>query len=416
MDKDTILKLRKLCANLKVLYVEDDENISKQLERILNKIFTNIDIQTNGKAGLIKYKKIQHDIVITDILMPIMNGIEMSHHIKKINKNQMIIVTSAHSEMKYMSKLIDIGVNKFVLKPIDLMVFLELLGKVAIRIFKDRKENNQKNQKIKGNIFSGINNPIVITDKNKIKYVNDLFKKRFLKETDGEIEDFKLRYLFKDAKMQLLNNEEILQRIGNLNKVYELLHMDSKIYKTYKIDVHKMEDEEDQYLINFVNIDFVINDLEKSSINYISKFKTRRDFLEKMHLIYNNKERYEIFCFGLKNVQMYIKECGAKQMNAINNDISIKVKKEFSDLVKEKKVDLYLFNTNRYILIANIKENTTTKNQIEEKLKNFGTNYKCSNGNNMGYHLDYVVEPVNKELAKKDIIDNTEAMLYMLKD
>ena len=415
MDKNTILKLRKLCNGLKVLYVEDDESIALQLERILKKIFNNIDVKTNGKEGLQKYKEQQHDIVITDILMPKMNGIEMSYHIKKLNKNQVIIITSAHSEMKYMSKLIDIGVNKFVLKPIDLEVFLELLAKIAMKIFKNRKEDVLENEKMQTNVFAGINNPVAIVEDNKLKYVNDIFKKNFLKESDGDIKDFKLSYIFKDEQMHSLSNTDILKKIVGMKKVYEVLHIDSQLYKTYKIDVIK-SDEQNKYLLNFINIDFVINDLEKSSIHNSTKFKTRKDFLKNLHQVCNDDKKYHIFCFGLKNLQKYVKEYGAKQMSSINNKVAMDIKKEFSMMIDQRDVYIYFFATNRYILIAKENENENIYDKVINKLKRFGNNYKWESGSSIGFHLDYISENLNKEMLKKEIIDNTDAMLYMLKD
>lgn len=412
MDKDTVLKLRKLCLGLKVLYVEDDENISKQLHRILEKIFKNIDIEINGKDGLAKYEEAHHDIVITDISMPMMNGIEMSHKIKKINANQVIIVTSAHSELKYMTKLIDIGVNKFILKPIDLNSFLELLAKTAIKIFKDKKENILLNQKIKDNVFSGMNNPIAIINESRLKYVNEVFKENFLKDSDGDIDEFKIGRIFRDKEMKLLKNQDIVKRIIGLDRVYEILHIGSKIYKAYKIDVLKTDEEKNQYLLNFVNIDFVINNLEKSSINGMKVFKTRKDFIEKLHTVYNDDNSYSVFCFGLKNIQEYIKEYGAKQMNFINSKLSANVKQEFNEYIKKEEVNIYLFDTNRYIMMAN----TDIHTQVTNRLKSFGKNHKCTKGRELSLNLDFIIENINKELSVKDIIDNTEAMIYMLKE
>ena len=412
MDKETVLKLRKLCSGLKVLYVEDDESISKQLHRVLKKIFNNVDMENNGKDGLEKYIEHKHDIVITDISMPLMNGIEMSHKIKRINEDQVIIVTSAHGETKYMSRLIDIGVDKFVHKPIDLNAFLNILAKTAVKILKDKKENLLLNKKMKDNVFGGMSNPIAVIKNNRFIYVNELFEKNFLKASDGDISEFKLGYLFKDKDMLVLKNQDILERIIGLKRVYEILHVDSKIYKTYKIDIVQTEEEENQCLLNFINIDFVLNDLEKSNMYNGSGFNTRRNFIEKVESIYKDKESYDVFCFGLRNLNEYIKEYGAKQMNLINSRICSNVREEFSDNIKNQEISIYLFDTNRYILIANRK----VCKDVSDKLKNFGENYQCAKGRSLAFHLDYIGENLKKELSQKEIIENTEAMLYMLKD
>lgn len=410
MNKSYILKLRKLCYGLKILYVEDDINISKQVHHILKRIFHNIDIEMDGESGLKKYEENNHDLVITDILMPKMNGIVMSHKIKQIRKDQTIIVTSAYSELKYMSKLIDIGVNKFISKPVELNNFLETLAKTAIKIVKDKKKNIILDKNIKYDIY-GMENPIVIIKDNKLKSVNESFKKRFLKDSDGDISEFKLSCIFKDVKMLVLENKDILKQIISQKRAYEILHIESKIYKAYKIDV-VVDEEENQYLLNFINIDFVINNLEKSITNNISEFQTRRSFDEKLHSICKDDENYDIFCFGLKNLQNYITEYGANQIDNINRNFSLSIEKEFHQYIKKEEVYIYFFNTNRYILIANTEMNT----QVSDRLKNFGEKYRCPKGRKLHYNLNYIVENIKKDLPIKEIINNTGAMLYMLKD
>ena len=66
------------------------------------------------------YKKHNPDIVISDIKMPNMNGIDMTKSIKDIDKTQPIIFTTAFSESNYFVEAIDLGVDGYILKPIDL--------------------------------------------------------------------------------------------------------------------------------------------------------------------------------------------------------------------------------------------------------------------------------------------------------
>ena len=92
------------------------------------------------------------------------------------------------------------------------------------------------------------------------------------------------------------------------------------------------------------------------------------------------------------------------------------IKKEFSMMIDQRDVYIYFFATNRYILIAKENENENIYNKVINKLKRFGNNYKWESGSSIGFHLDYISENLNKEMLKKEIIDNTDAMLYMLKD
>jgi response regulator of citrate/malate metabolism len=79
-----------------------------------------------------------YDIVISDINMPILNGIDMITQIKEIDIEQVVIVTSAHDESEYLMKLIDIGVDNFILKPVELQKLINTLYK-SCKIISDKK-------------------------------------------------------------------------------------------------------------------------------------------------------------------------------------------------------------------------------------------------------------------------------------
>jgi len=106
--------------NISILYVEDEDGIRKQLTRFLEYFSTSLYLASNGKEGLALYKEHSPDIVISDIKMPIMNGIEMVKYIKDINPKQHIIFTTAHSESGFFIDAIDMHVDGYILKPINL--------------------------------------------------------------------------------------------------------------------------------------------------------------------------------------------------------------------------------------------------------------------------------------------------------
>jgi YesN/AraC family two-component response regulator len=115
--------------------VEDDELIRKEGLLLLEKFFKQVHVAVNGKEGLDLYRSYKKerdeyfDLVITDINMPIMNGIEMIKDIKRSNQKQPIIVISAHDETKYLIPLVQLGVNSFLLKPIDTNSLTDILYK-----------------------------------------------------------------------------------------------------------------------------------------------------------------------------------------------------------------------------------------------------------------------------------------------
>jgi YesN/AraC family two-component response regulator len=138
-------KLKDYAKNLSLLYVEDDNILREKTIDLLSCIFDNISFGVDGQDGLNKYKEKKYDMVITDINMPIMSGIEMIEEIKKINEDQIVIVTSAHDESNYLLELIKLGVENFVLKPIDLDQLMAILYKISKRLYDERnfEKNNQ---------------------------------------------------------------------------------------------------------------------------------------------------------------------------------------------------------------------------------------------------------------------------------
>lgn len=414
MNKDVILKLKKVCAGFKILCVEDDENIANQLKRILSNICPVVDITINGKAGLEKFKQEHHEIVITDISMPLMNGVKMAYEMKKINKDQSIIILSAHSETKYMTKLIEIGVDKFILKPIDMEKFLEVLTKSAIRVYRLNRQKKldmkyKKQVAIEKSILSDLETPIVTISNNKINYANKTFKECFLKEADGSLDEFNLSYIFKDKDFVVLSNEQISKELSKTNNIYQLFHTDVRAYKNYKIDVVKM-DEDDTYLLSFLNIDSIKDDLEKV-FSYTLDFSGRLTFADDIVRFKKNGKNHKIYCFGLKHISEYIKEYGVKQINNINRTVSSMVKKEFSQKMEVGEMEIYLFDTNRYIAVVEEGQYEF----MQESLSDFGSKHKYSKGKEVGLHLDFISDNLDYRKSKKEILEDAQAMLYMLK-
>ena len=124
---------------LHVLYVEDDINIRDNYTKLFSEFFASLDCADDGKEGLEKFKTKTYDIIITDINMPRMNGIEMIQNILATNPEQNIIVTSAHDESHYLLELIDLGIESFLIKPIDFSKMTFILKRCCKRIFETRE-------------------------------------------------------------------------------------------------------------------------------------------------------------------------------------------------------------------------------------------------------------------------------------
>lgn len=128
-----------LLAQFSVLYVEDDEHIRDQLTQFLRRRAGTLHVASNGAEGLELYRRHQPDMVVSDILMPEMNGLEMAEGIRALNADVPIIVTTAFNETDYFLKAIQIGVDNYVLKPVDPAILGRALHKSA-RVLHQRRE------------------------------------------------------------------------------------------------------------------------------------------------------------------------------------------------------------------------------------------------------------------------------------
>ena len=128
--------LVELTSKLHVLYAEDDLILRENTVSLLRDLFSDIDEANNGVEALEIYKSHpeSYDIVITDLNMPHMNGMELIKNIQLLNPQQPIIVVSAHNETEYFLESIRKNVSGYILKPIDFDQLIETLYKVSSAI------------------------------------------------------------------------------------------------------------------------------------------------------------------------------------------------------------------------------------------------------------------------------------------
>lgn len=134
----------KVTSKLNVLYVEDNIELRSKMHDIFNDLFNNVDVAEDGNEGYNKYIEYHekngsyYDMVITDIKMPNLNGVELSKKLLSINKKQNIIVVSAHDDSEYLIDLINMGVNRFIQKPLILDNVLKSIYEVSKDIISDK--------------------------------------------------------------------------------------------------------------------------------------------------------------------------------------------------------------------------------------------------------------------------------------
>lgn len=137
-------RLKQLSSNINILYVEDNEIARNKTKKVLSRVFNNIDVAIHGKEGLELFLKQKYDLVISDIIMNVMDGLEMVQAIKSINNDQNVIFLSSYTEQKFLSRAIELGVDGFVFKPIDTEIFYSAILKSVKQIILKRENFDYK--------------------------------------------------------------------------------------------------------------------------------------------------------------------------------------------------------------------------------------------------------------------------------
>ena len=127
---------------LSILYVEDDDALRVKMLEFLQMIFDRVYPAENGKKGLEAFNMYSPDIIITDIKMPVMDGLEMANQVKQKNPDTPIIITTAFSEVDFLIRAIEIRVDRYVLKPIDEGIFLDAIHKCGLPLIQEHRIRN----------------------------------------------------------------------------------------------------------------------------------------------------------------------------------------------------------------------------------------------------------------------------------
>jgi diguanylate cyclase (GGDEF)-like protein len=140
-NKFDITKLINFTKTLKVLYVEDNSKSRESLLLLIGNFFDDIVIAKDGQEGLEKFNQEKFDLIISDIRMPVMNGIEMCKNIRENNHkyNIPIIITTAHNESDILLECIKLNIHGFLLKPINLKQLEKVIRNVCEKIYYQKK-------------------------------------------------------------------------------------------------------------------------------------------------------------------------------------------------------------------------------------------------------------------------------------
>jgi PAS domain S-box-containing protein len=173
IDIDELIEYSK---DLKLLYVEDNPDAREMTAMILEDFFDNIILAVDGEDGLEKFKDNDIDFVISDINMPKLNGIDMCEKIREIDQEVSLVILSAHNEDNFFMKSIKMGIDAYLLKPIDIDQLTSVIYKITQKY---RYESEAKSNMHFLKMYQKATNESSIVSKTDAKgiitYVNDAF-------------------------------------------------------------------------------------------------------------------------------------------------------------------------------------------------------------------------------------------------
>ena len=286
----------------KAMLVDDENLITEGLKNIIDweKLnITVIETAENGKEALNKFRQNPVDIVITDINMPLINGIDLLTEIKSIDENVKFIILSGYEEFSYAKAAISIGVGAYILKPIDEEELTKNLKEIVAKL--DEAKSSKKINLKKDTILKGILNNIatkqdLIDSNEKIKfnlensiYVTSilLIKEGFTTISFKNID--KTEVLYDDyGNLILVNSFEKGTSIMEIKNFYEEILQDIRVKYGYDvlISIGKIVDE-----VNLLSKSFKVSNIVKKNvlISGFNKCLTEEDLLNYIDIDFENE-------------------------------------------------------------------------------------------------------------------------------
>ncbi|ADD68607.1 diguanylate cyclase [Denitrovibrio acetiphilus DSM 12809] len=161
-------------SEIKIFYVEDEPFIREGFVRFLKRRTDKLYVFSNGQEALDAFSEIRPDLIITDIRMPVMDGLEMSEKIKEIDPSVPIIVTTGHNDEDFFLRSIDIGIDKYIKKPVSFTELIGVVKKITSSIVHERQM--EKHNKFLREVMDLNPNFVITTDGSKCTYLNESFK------------------------------------------------------------------------------------------------------------------------------------------------------------------------------------------------------------------------------------------------
>lgn len=306
---------KEILKDINVLYVEDEDDVREFTSKTISTIVNSVETARNGKEGLEKFQENKEiNLILTDINMPKMGGLEMCAEIRKIDNEVPIVITSAHSDPDFLKKAIDVKVSAYAMKPIDLYHLIESMIKAVEPIFLRKKLEyinltleNKVEEAVKQtkSILDAQDNMVILTD---LANPIDANKKFFEYFQVSNLEEFLIKHnsildVFKRDN-NLLNKDIFedsknwISKLSGLNEIDRTVKIENKDGedRVFTINIDDYEQKGEHYVISFTDITEL---KEKSNL---LEYQANHDQLTGL---FNRQKFNEIFKKEIKREKRY---------------------------------------------------------------------------------------------------------------
>lgn len=341
---------KEFLKRLNILYVEDEFEAATKLVKFLNRVFNKVYLCLNGQEALETFSKKSIDLVISDINMPIVDGLKMSEKIKEINSNTPIILTTARTETQCLIRAIELNIDSYLLKPIELDILIEKIYAICEKI------EALESKKILKQYKEAIDESTIVVKFNtegKITFVNSQYEK----VTGFSLEDVKDKiFNFNSIEKSSILSSDILKLLES-KKFWKGKHScKGKNHKKYVLNstVIPIRDSNEQ-IIEFICISNDVTDdegLTKLLKVEVEEFKDT--LVSKSHLLNEYKRCLDNSSILINLDRSFkISNVNSRFLKLSNLSINAYLGKSFNEVLNDEEIYGEIFDS---LVNKNIKQ------------------------------------------------------------
>lgn len=354
---------------LSVLFVEDESIIRIEFIESLKSYINTVYGAKDGAEGLELYKKHLPDVVITDIKMPNLNGLDMAREIKKIDPVIPIIVVTAYSDSDLLVNAIEIGINHYIIKPINIDKILDALQKsYEIKSLNKRLGQTRDLLTEYKNAIDASSIVIKMDSKGTITYINNEFVRMsgFSREEivgrnyNSMLDTESQGNLFQEIKKSVLINKYWKGIINQKKKSGEIFYVNATIMPLVDLDSE---------ILQYIAISYDITELIRKEEQLTNQlFTDKLTGLPNRLKLLDDLENKKYSILILINIDSF-KEINDFYGTQIGDYILTEAGNKFSGYIQEKKFGLYKLASDEYALLINETMNIDQINGLVNEIR-----------------------------------------------